>query len=206
MLVLVSAHLGSTYKLQSGVLMNSTQHLLSLVSKFPNGIRGIDLRFALRIQKSDFVRLAQSSLINKTIALNDDDLSDFEEGKFKLSANLYFEQAEQTSVPKIVCDLHETLQKRPQGLSIHELHNQTYHSISDLERQLFIEKDFGFIQVHTDEMFHTKYQTNIQEPISRLVDIEVEPQLPALYARGTVLSVSAIGTLILGLLSKIIFF
>jgi hypothetical protein len=186
--------------------MDSTPHLLSLVSKFPSGIRGIDLRFALRIQKPEFVRLAQSSLIDRTISLTDNDLSDFEEGKFKLSANLYFERAEQTPVPKIVCDLHEALQKRPQGLSIHELHNQTHHSIPDLERQIFIEKDFGFVQVKTDEHFHTKYQTNIQEVISRLVDIEPEPQLPTLYTRGTVLSVSAIGTLILGILSKLIFF
>ena len=186
--------------------MDPTQHLLSLVSKFPNGIRGIDLRFALRIQQSDFIRLAQLSLINKTIALNDNDLSDFEEGKFKLNANLYFEKAEQTPVPKIICDLHEALQKRPQGLSIHELHNQIHHSIPDLERQLFVEKDFGFIQVKTDEEFHTKYQTNIQEIISRLVDIEPEPQLPTLYNRSTVLSVSAIGTLILGILSKLFFF
>ena len=79
-------HLGLTFKLQSGVLMDSTHHLLSLVSKFPSGIRGIDLRFALRMQKSDFVQLAKPSLINKTISLNDNDLSDFEEGKFKLSA------------------------------------------------------------------------------------------------------------------------
>ena len=186
--------------------MDSTQHLLSLVSKFPSGIRGIDLRFALRIKKSEFVQLAQPSLINKTISLSDNDLSDFEEGKFKLSASLYFEKAEQTLVPKIVCDLHETLQKRPKGLSIHELHNQTHHSISDLERQLLIEKDFGFIQVQTDEAFHTTYQTNIQEIISRLVDIEPETQLPALYNRGTVLSVSAIGTLILGILSKLFLF
>ena len=153
----VSIHFGLTYKLQSGVLMDSTQHLLSLISKFPSGIRGIELRFALRMKKSEFVRLAQSSLIDKTISLTDNDLSDFEEGKFKLSADLYFERAEQTPVPKIVCDLHEALQKRPQGLSIHELHNQTHHSIQDLERQIFIEKDFGFVQVKTDEYLHTKY-------------------------------------------------
>ena len=186
--------------------MDSTQHLLSLISKFPSGIRGIELRFALRMKKSEFIRLAQSSLIDKTISLTNNDLSDFEEGKFKLSANLYFERAEQTPVPKIVCDLHEALQKRPKGLSIHELHNQTHHSIPDLERQIFIEKDFGFIQVQTDEAFHTKYQTNIQEVVSRLVDIEPESQLPALYNRGAVLSVSAIGTLILGILSKLFFF
>jgi len=186
--------------------MDSTQHLLSLVSKFPSGIRGVDLRFALRIQRTEFDRLTQSSLIDKTISLTDNDLSDFEEGKFKLSANLYFEQAEQTSVPKIVCDLHEALQKRPQGLSIHELQNQTHHSIQDLEHQIFIEKDFGFVQVKTDEELHTKYQTNIQEVISRLVDIETKTQLPALYTRGTVLSFSAIGTLVLGILSKLFFF
>ena len=109
-LVIVSVRLESTYKLQPGVLMDSTQHLLSLVSKFPSGIRGIDLRFALRMKKSEFIQLAQSSLINKTISLNDNNLSDFEEGKFKLSADLYFERAEQTPVPKIVCDLHEALQ------------------------------------------------------------------------------------------------
>ena len=186
--------------------MDSTQHLLSLVSKFPSGIRGVDLRFALRIQRTEFERLTQSSLIDKTISLTDNDLSDFEEGKFKLSANMYFEQAEQTPVPKIVVDLHETLQKFPQGLSIHELSNRIHHTIDDLEQQLFIEKDFGFIRVQTDEGLHTKYQTNIQEHISRLVDIETKTQLPALYTRGTVLSFSAIGTLILGILSKIFFF
>ena len=186
--------------------MDPTYHLHSLVSKFPSGIRGIDLRFALRIQKSEFIQLAQPSLINKIIALNKNDLSDFEEGKFKLISDLYFDKAEQTQVPKIVSDLHEVLQKRPKGLSIHELHNQTHYSIPDLERQIYIEKDLGFIEVNTDEEFHTKYQTNIQEVISRLVDVAPQPQLPALYTRGTVLSISAIGTLVLGILSKIFFF
>ena len=183
--------------------MDSNQQLLSLISKFPNGIRGIDLRFALRVHPYDFRKLVHSSLVEHTITL--DNLTDFEQGRFKLSASLYFEQSIRTPVSKIIADIHETLQRNPQGLNTHELHNKTHYPVHKLEQQLFVENELGFLQVQTDENFRTKYCTSIQEPISRLIEIE-PTQLPTIYNRGTVLSIGSIGTFVLILLSKIFFF
>lgn len=178
--------------------MDTSEHILSLVSRFPHGIRGCDIRFALQVSQNDFAPMIQQVLVNQDVTV--DTIEDFEQGHFKLNSNLYFPDVEKHEVSAVLIDVHKTLQQFPKGLTVRELCNRTHHPEVDVQMVINDSLTLNFMVESTDQSFHTRYQTCIQEPILRLVAQEENVQLPVVAKKKVLWTIGAIGTLIASIL------
>tara|TARA_B100001093_G_scaffold502488_1_gene555572 strand:- start:367 stop:915 length:549 start_codon:yes stop_codon:yes gene_type:complete len=155
--------------------MDIPQHILSIVSRFPSGICGSDLRFALRLELGEFKHHIENLLVDQDLQV--DLPNDYDRGRFRLNANLLLTNVQYNTVSKTIYDIHDTLQNYPQGLTVRELNNRTGYSEEIITKELIEETSLSFVQEVTDESFHTQYKTCLSEDISRLVET-VEEVVP----------------------------
>ena len=148
--------------------MDISDQIVSIVSRFPSGICGVDLRFALQVSIREFEPHIEKLLVDQ--ALQVDTPNDYDYGRFRLNSNLLISEVKYNTVSKTVYDIHTTLQKYPRGLTVKELSNRTGHpedNIADCLRQNIA---LCFIKDITDDAFHSKYKTCLSEDLLRLVN------------------------------------
>jgi len=149
--------------------------ILTLTSRFPLGIQGTDLRFALRLSRAEFKNSIEQLLIEQQLHI--DTIHNYETGIFKLKANLVLPKPQLTNISTQLYNLHEVLQQYPQGLTIRELINRTQLSEDTIQRYLIQEIDLAFMDELTDTSFHSLYKTKIKQPLTRLVTSDLPTSL-----------------------------
>ena len=156
-----------------------SDQIVSIVSRFPSGICGVDLRFALQVSTREFQPYIERLLIDQVLQV--DTPNDYDYGRFRLNSNLRIADVIYITVSKTVYDIHTTLQKYPRGLTVKELSNRTGHPEDNIADCVRRDISLCFIKDITDDTFHSKYKTCLSEDLVRLVNIEettphIQPQ------------------------------
>ena len=165
-------------------------YICAIISRYPQGIRGIDLRFSLQISTIEFREELTPLLVEKRMLCTP--IHDFEHGIFSIKTKEVFPEPSRIVVSETLLQMHVVLQRYPNGLRASELACKISAETEDIERILLEQQGEGFV-VEAD-MLEQVYRTCLTTPVERLV--EGEKMLPALSSGRLLFRWGSLGVVI----------
>ena len=174
-------------------------YICAIISRYPQGIVGVDLRFALQLSAIDLREKLTPLLVEKRVVCTP--AHDFENGTFLIKTKEVFPEPERLIVSEILVHTHSILQKYPNGLRLNELASKLSVDTERVERVLLAQKEDGFV-VEADILEQT-YCTYLTTPVERLV--QGKKMLPALSTGRLVFRWGSLAVIIPYLLYVLLF-
>ena len=145
-------------------------NILQILAKYPTGLKGIEVRFALQIHNVEFEGIIQRELTRETIQASA--LQDLDDSLLQIRTSLLVTTPELISISHWAFQIHEILQQYPNGLTELEISNKLGSSAA-FQSELSTQVQLGFIDESSD--LNSIYRTKIHIPLRRLVIPEDKP-------------------------------
>lgn len=177
-------------------------HICAIISRYPQGIGGIDLRFALQLSFTEFQDRLTPLLINKRVLCTPD--YDFKNGLFTMKTKEVFSEPDRAVISHSLRQMHSALQKYPNGLRPSELASKLSLEVETVEEMILGQKGDGFVgEADTSGPLGKVYCTHLNIPVERLV--QGEKMLPALSTGRLLFRWGSLGVVIPYLLYVLLF-
>ena len=144
--------------------------ILQILAKYPTGLKGIEVRFALQMHNVEFEGIIQQELTRETIQASS--LQDLDDSLLQIRTSLLVTTPELITISHWAFRTHEILQQYPSGLSELELSNKLGGTTA-FQSELNSQVQLGFIDESSD--LNSIYRTKIHIPLRRLVTPEDKP-------------------------------